>query len=215
MSPRAWLFRARGSRDRNALMPAIVDSTRTRVRLYGGDSCPEAADKSTATWNGSTGNNIGEKRLAIFSSARSEEALFQSAFSQSRTRRERENGYGNTDMERSRPAGRYLRVPTFGGGGGCSSLFPRPLMGLTSPRPCSVRARHPCARRLRTRRFENYTVKSEMLIFTLFTRPRKSALNFQLKWRSSCITCSLNAGRLTHLQVLIDWHYTSHLCVFL
>ncbi|XP_032673580.1 uncharacterized protein LOC116845236 [Odontomachus brunneus] len=47
---------------------------------------------------------------------RGEEVTLQSDFFQSRTRKERENGYSNMGMERSRLAGRYLQVPTFGAG---------------------------------------------------------------------------------------------------
>jgi len=55
--------------------------------------------------------------------------MLQSAFSQLPTRSERENG-NSADVERSRLAGRYLEVPTFGVD--APPCFPRPLMGLTS-----------------------------------------------------------------------------------
>lgn len=72
-----------------------------------------------------------EEKCAIFFAIWERGAVLQRAFYQLRTRSERENGNSSADVERSRPAGRYLEVPTFGAW--CSSLFPRPLMGLTSP----------------------------------------------------------------------------------
>lgn len=55
-----------------------------------------------------------KKCLVIFFAVR-ERGVLQSASFQLRTRSERENG-NSADVERSRLAGRYLEVPTFGAG---------------------------------------------------------------------------------------------------
>lgn len=113
-------------------------SKATRERLFRSN----LASRSLRLWLGTNwlrlslseaenGSMIEEKCLVIFFAVRERGSVAASSLFQLRTRSERENG-NSADVERSRLAGRYLEVPTFG-----SSLFPRPLMGLTSPQSLS------------------------------------------------------------------------------